>query len=230
MSKIIQIGDRDSGGRIWDLPDDMLQGLAEELQKKATSSPTVPLSSSNVIGLAEALIGIIVLRQRLQQQANQFNQFSGLIADAVRDAGGVITARPGRPYLALSAIPGNEEGEGEDRVAQEIHFVWIPQDNEPMIYTGDIIKWGKNSFESIVVGMSDENTYFMRDVLEDGLGQINEYSRDTLFDMINDGSIEIVARTPIIESAERDTEKAKEEIEAKSQGNADISDQGEGDA
>lgn len=229
MGDLINFGDHSSGGRIWDLPDDMLHALATELQKKGMSTPTVELASSNLIGLAEALVGITILRQKLQKQAEHMNQFSSLVADAIRDAGGVITAHPGRPYLALSIVPHNEVGEGEDRVAQEIHFVWVPQDNETMLYVGDIIKFDEGD-EAMVVGVETtdiSNSYLLRKVEPDGLGTPLAYSKDYLFSSINSGDIEIVARTPIVEAAYQNTKEAKEEVEQESGGDTNVEDQGE---
>lgn len=203
-------------GQLPNLPDEMLLGMANNLMQAATKKPNIELNASMVIGFAECLQWICAARNKLHEMGGRLSRFSNMMADAAYQAGGILTSRPGRQYVALSGVPSDETN--EDGSHTHINWVWIPQDDDPMVYIGDLLMDHTEEvpLEIKVLGAT-ELSYI---VLHDQLG-LQLFDRAVVLDFVKHGKYIIEKRAACIEAATTNVREAEAQTAQASGGDAD---------
>jgi hypothetical protein len=201
-----------NAGQLPNLPDEMLLQMAQNLRNEAVKKPNMELNASMVLGFSECLEWVCAARKKLQDSGARLSNLSNLMADAAREAGGILVSRPGRSYVALSAVPSEETDENDNPT--HITWVWIPEDDEPMVYLGDCLKDG--AYELEVIGVT-ETSY----IVSTYANEVQLLDKACVLQDVKNGKLEILNRAKAIESASQYVREAKAQAEAEARGDAD---------
>lgn len=205
-----------TAGQLPNLPDDMLLSMAQNLRAEAVKNQSVELNASMVLGFAECLEWVSAARRKLHEMGHRLESFSSLMADAAREGGGILTSKPGRPHVALSGVPS--EVKDEEGNPTHINWVWIPQDDEPMVYIGDQLldHTEEVPLEIRVLGV----THISYVVQHEQLG-LQLFDKESVLDFVKNGNYTIEKRAACIESASEHVREAETQAAQASERDAD---------